>query len=182
MDEESATADSRVTTTSGCFGGICTAQRTFSLNALRLTDKTCGFRRTRQRRSHAGTRLPRSLVRQASTDLRFSRQSRSILWAVNFRSSANDDGNSIRYIWKIHATFCLSICTGRVSNIWRRRHQPSRLVCRTAPPLLKRLCLHVSRTSIARSASFACSWLICGLLRSPAPCTPPQPCSPSDRR
>jgi hypothetical protein len=98
MDEESATADSRVTTTSGCFGGTCTAQRNFSLNALPPTDKTCGFRRTRQRRSHAGTRLPRSLVRQASTDLRFSRQSRSILWAVNFRSSANDDGNSIRYM------------------------------------------------------------------------------------
>jgi hypothetical protein len=84
--------------------------------------------------------------------------------------------------WKIHATFCLSICTCRVSNIWRRRHQPSRLVCRMAAPLLKRLRLHVSRTSIARSASFACSWLIRGRLRSPAPCTPPQPCSPSDRR
>jgi hypothetical protein len=35
-----------------------------------------------------------------------------------------------------------------------------------------------SKSCIARSASFACSWLICGLLRSPAPCTRPQPCSP----
>jgi len=34
-------------------------------------------------------RVFRGLVRHASTDLRFSRQDPSILWAVNFRSWAN---------------------------------------------------------------------------------------------
>lgn len=127
-------------------------------------------------------RVFRGLVRQASTDLRFFRRSRRLcgplISGVRRMITAKFPRSDMYMADTCDLMF--SVCTRPPSATFGGadlRLSVSRAEWRR--PLLKRLRLHVPRSSIDRSASFTCSsWLICGLLRSPAPCTPPQPCSP----
>jgi hypothetical protein len=169
--------------------GIHTGQRKNSLNAHAPTEKNRG----RDNEDLMQERVFRGLVRQASTDLRFSRRSRRLcgplISGVRRMTTANFPRSDT---WKIPTCDLLfSVCTRHVavSNLWRRRLQTFRLMCRMAAPLLKRLRLHVSGTSTApfgvfhlfvvahlRLATFSCA-----VHTSPA-VLPVQPGAPTGRR